>query len=101
MVLYGIKNEIARCVCRGRTEKRRDGRKATQTGGADKFSPLSSLLFCPGAIIFLNGQRRSIVKRKEHLATSYGGTGNHRVLIFIGSPVIHDAIFATSAQFMR
>jgi len=65
------------------------------------FSPLSSLLFCPEAIIFLKGQRRSIIKRKEHLATSYGGAGNHRVLMFIGSPVIYDAIFATSAQFMR
>jgi len=47
MVLYGIKNEIARCVCRGHTEKRRDGRKATRTGGADNilpsvFSPLLS-----------------------------------------------------------
>jgi len=86
-------------MCRGHEKE------SLPKGNADRCTDnISSLL--PFSFILeqssLKDQRRSIMKRKEHLATSYGGTRNRKVLVFIGdSPVIHDAIFATSAQFMR
>lgn len=77
MALYGIKNEIARVrVPRAHGKRERRCRKATRTGAPAIFSLLSPLLFHLRAILSPEGQQRSITKRKEHLATSYGGAGN-------------------------